>query len=505
MAGVPIVLSFAAAVLLPAVDAAAQAQCPNPSHDCCTIGTGGCSDIVCCQIVCGFDPFCCASAWDSLCVENALAMCKSPCEPGSDCCYGHESAGCDDAECTDIVCGIDRSCCDVEWDNLCAISATEHCPVCGGEPPFDPCPAAGDCCTAHENPGCADEACCSAVCQIDPFCCNSVWDADCAVTAAALCGCPMDCPESDHDCYTIGAPGCTDGTCCGQVCSLLPACCETAWDSLCVSYALVLCELPDCPIVCEGTDEGEPCGLMFNNGCNTPSSATSSCCYAWGGVGCDNGACQAAVCDVDPFCCTAQWDMFCAQMSTMLCPELCPITPLFGSVACGETICGTVWVVDGQRDTDWFVLELAESTTVNVSIDGQMPMTIGIVNSTNCFTATGLDPFALAPLCGSASFDVELEAGEHWVFAAPTGFGNFPCGDYNAYRLTVSCGPSCVFGPDRNDDGCVNGADLAIVIGQWDPFGSLGHGFGPGDANCDGVVDGADLTIVLGGWQPICP
>lgn len=57
---------------------------------------------------------------------------------------------------------------------------------------------------------------------------------------------------------------------------------------------------------------------------------------------------------------------------------------------------------------------------------------------------------------------------------------------------------------DLSGDGCVNGFDVAMVLGFWDPTGSLGSGYGAGDANCDGVVDGSDIAIVLGNWGP-CP
>jgi hypothetical protein len=46
---------------------------------------------------------------------------------------------------------------------------------------------------------------------------------------------------------------------------------------------------------------------------------------------------------------------------------------------------------------------------------------------------------------------------------------------------------------DLNGDGVVNGADLAILLGQW-------GGSGPADLNGDGVVNGADLAILLGEW-----
>ncbi len=50
---------------------------------------------------------------------------------------------------------------------------------------------------------------------------------------------------------------------------------------------------------------------------------------------------------------------------------------------------------------------------------------------------------------------------------------------------------------DLNLDGCIDGADLAIMLGLW------GITNPPiGDLDGDGDVDGADLAFLLGGWRP---
>lgn len=50
---------------------------------------------------------------------------------------------------------------------------------------------------------------------------------------------------------------------------------------------------------------------------------------------------------------------------------------------------------------------------------------------------------------------------------------------------------------DRNGDGTVDAADLAILLGGWGTDC-------PSDLNGDGVVGAADLSIMLGAWGP-CP
>lgn len=45
-----------------------------------------------------------------------------------------------------------------------------------------------DCCIDNGTPGCDDPDCQQAVCDFDPFCCDSTWDDICAGHAADLCG-----------------------------------------------------------------------------------------------------------------------------------------------------------------------------------------------------------------------------------------------------------------------------------------------------------------------------
>jgi streptogramin lyase len=47
---------------------------------------------------------------------------------------------------------------------------------------------------------------------------------------------------------------------------------------------------------------------------------------------------------------------------------------------------------------------------------------------------------------------------------------------------------------DLNADGVVDGADLGMLLGQW-------NGPGTGDLDHNGVVDGADLGALLGAWS----
>ncbi len=71
------------------------------------------------------------------------------------------------------------------------------------DPPAQPnCPATGDCCGALGTTGCVNQSCCEAVCGCDSFCCDRVWDADCAGVGFQGSGCGADvlCPVLCGDC-----------------------------------------------------------------------------------------------------------------------------------------------------------------------------------------------------------------------------------------------------------------------------------------------------------------
>jgi hypothetical protein len=72
--------------------------------------------------------------WDSICVDEALAdpTCVAGCEGdggepepgGSDCCTPHNTPGCSDPVCEGIICGFDPFCCNTMWDSICADEAS---------------------------------------------------------------------------------------------------------------------------------------------------------------------------------------------------------------------------------------------------------------------------------------------------------------------------------------------------------------------------------------------
>lgn len=169
---------------------------------------------------------------DSLDLNALLSVFGAACGPGS-CCEVTGTPGCDDLFCEEFVCMLDPSCCEAAWDIECVITANFWCGLCdsygpcclgddtcaelfvdecasmGGMPveaevcdlvycgtPPAPCgePGLGACWPGgNGTPGCEQEACCGEVCELDPFCCEMLWDEACADLGCEIncyaCGC----------------------------------------------------------------------------------------------------------------------------------------------------------------------------------------------------------------------------------------------------------------------------------------------------------------------------
>lgn len=119
------------------------------------------------------------ATFDDIAIVEAPPIEHGCCEVGG--------PGCDDAKTSACACAIDGYCCETAWDVLCAAIATAYCgagcpdlPVCGS-------PTTGACNEVHTTPACADAECCNAVCDLDPYCCETEWDAMCVKESSGLC------------------------------------------------------------------------------------------------------------------------------------------------------------------------------------------------------------------------------------------------------------------------------------------------------------------------------
>jgi hypothetical protein len=177
-------------------------------------------------------------------------------------------------------------------------------------PPGDTTMGGGDedCCSAHASPGCDDPTCSDAVCEMDAVCCAFEWAPSCANLANDVCRvCGATGEDSttedpgtdtgnnnDQCCEPSMSPGCANENLEGCVCGLDPFCCEEEWDQQCINLGINSC--------------GSSCMV-----------AAGDCCAAGNAPGCDDAECESQVCDVDAFCCSDQWDMFCSNQATGIC------------------------------------------------------------------------------------------------------------------------------------------------------------------------------------------
>lgn len=227
-------------------------------------------------------------------------------------------------------------------------------------------------------------------------------------------------PPPDDDCCVPGTvPGCDDRGCENSVCPIVPSCCDLLWDGLCAALANELCAVCGAPFTCtpSAVDEGEPCGADINGGCNSAP-------------------------------------------------------PQFQPLFFGQPVCGTAWALDGVRDTDWYEVFVEQPSIVTFTVRNQLPMVIGLVNTggiPNCDQATSLDPVALSPADGTATFTACVQPGVYWFFAAPDGFDGYACGsNFNRYEVTLEQTGAC---QTVANDEC--GGAFLIGLGPT-PFSTLG-------------------------------
>ncbi len=183
-----------------AISAPAAAQVCGSALGACLVphNSPGCDDEACCNLVCGADPLCCDNTWDADCASTADISCIGLCgaSVSGDCFVAHFNPACDDTLCCETVCAADSFCCTTHWDTACAFSASLNCAGGGAFACGDP--GSGDCYVPHGNPACEDTACCTAICKVDPTCCSATWDLICASLAAQTCigGCAPICPTN---------------------------------------------------------------------------------------------------------------------------------------------------------------------------------------------------------------------------------------------------------------------------------------------------------------------
>ncbi|TWT40299.1 hypothetical protein RAS1_40070 [Phycisphaerae bacterium RAS1] len=118
--------------------------------------------------------------------------------------------------------------------------------------------------------------------------------------------------------------------------------------------------------------------------------------------------------------------------------------PVFGNVACGQTICGSGAFDEGIgfRDTDWYQVVVTSDTLFTWTVQASFPVVIGLVDTggvPDCAFATALDPFAIGAPLQPVSVSTCVGAGTYWWFVAPDFAPGIPCP--SPYVATLTCEP----------------------------------------------------------------
>jgi hypothetical protein len=194
----------------------------------------------------------------------------------------------------------------------------------------------------------------------------------------------------------------------------------------------------------------------------------SNCCFAHPSPGCDDPACEAAVCACDSFCCDVEWDSFCAGTgffagcgAEILCSDLCGGGG--GGGEGGEDDCD-----DAEKITGEGLFNFNNAGMTKDGVPDGLCLAFGQDNITNdvwfCWNST-CDGIVRVETCGLTAVDTKIavyEADEN-CGPCPTGLGILACND-----------DSCAL-QSRVEFTAVNGGQYLIRLGTF-PGASGGSG-----------------------------
>ena len=405
--------------------------------------------------------------------DGATGACSHPPVPSCLACGGGETA-CE----TDTDCGPcdNGNACDGGWgcaEGFCLPTPPITCVGAASGCAASSCdPVSGECVPVGDDALCDDE---------DPCTTDTCDAATGACASVAMPGCLENSP-----CAAAPTPGSKDPDASDCVCGLDPACCEVAWDGVCVALAIGACAVPcDCDgladeeLTCT-TDAGCGfCGLLFapceggwtclmgqcaaepSPNC---SDATSGCVL--GTCDPDNGSCGAvsdhASCDDEDPCTTD----FCNGTTGD-----CAAAPIPGcegdpcsSLACATAAeCLSVCDADDLCAGSWACVGGACAPTAPVVCDTAGDLGC-LVNA--CDPATGTCTLGPKPLSCDDGEPCTLDACDPVTGVCvpdPAAFDGLGCDDGDACTGGDACsGGTCVAGssPCADNDPCtVDGCD----------------------------------------------
>ena len=241
-------------------------------------------------------------------------------------------------------------------------------------------------------------------------------------------------------------------------------------------------------------------------------------------------------------------------------------TARFEPIACGQTVCGTVWLEpwdpnDGDYlddpndpnelayDIDWYELVFTEDTQFTFTVQAEFPVMAAFMAQfeagvPGCENVDGIFEFVAAFECEESSLSMCVGPGTYYVIVLP-----FPeymyevaCGGSNDYTATLDCQSctytdgACCFGlacevmsevecfarggeyqgdetgcdpnpcitcpGDLNGDDGIDLSDVAQLLANYGT--TSGASYEDGDRDADGDVDLSDLSALLSVYGTTC-
>ncbi len=337
-----------------------------------------------------------------------------------------------------------------------------------------PCgaPGAGNCAIAHAVPGCSDATCCAQVCGIDPFCCQTQWDQVCVNEATGMCTLP---PLND-DCALSAPVGVGSTPVSTELASgaiQIPASCEEGYGTTIFNDVYFT-------YVAEGT------GVVTVSTCGDSTFDTRLAAFTGGCSAPTWVACNDDAVGCPGFTSKMSFNAICGETFTIV---LGSYNATAGTATltieqqgyCNGDCASAAEIFDGVTE----VSNLGGTATVELPASCDEGYGTQITNSVfyrHVATATG--PLTIST-CNGVTFDARLA-----VFTGPCGNPQWVgCND-------DACGLS---GPAEVTINVTCGTEYTIVLGGYD--GSVGSGtmtltqVGACNVDCEHAIDIADGTV----------
>ena len=112
--------------------------------------------------------------------------------------------------------------------------------------------------------------------------------------------------------------------------------------------------------------------------------------------------------------------------------------PIYYTISCGQTVFGSSWAENSNRDTDWYRFQLGVPGNVTWSASAEFPYSLLLVDITNCATPTVLAS-ATFNACQDGSINFDFTAtGNYAAVILPSVFSGYACNTNNDYIVTLN-------------------------------------------------------------------